>query len=213
MTATGVRAATISPASTSFDGDRAGHRRLDGGVGQRSSGSPRSARWPRRRAPAAAAISSRRAPARSRATAFVRRPGPAPLRRDARAVATDTLAAASSRCLRDPALAASSASNRWRSSVAAFSSASAAAISAGPYRPAPAPGGRPPRRDAGLQQLQLRARLVAVRLGAPQRDLDVAGIEPRQHVAGGDAPSLPRPVISTTRPPTSAATRTSVAST
>ena len=51
------------------------------------------------------------------------------------------------------------------------------------------------RRDAGLQQPQLRVGLVAIGLGAPQRELDVAGVEPRNHVAGGDAVAFVDPQL------------------
>ena len=170
-----------------------GDRRLHDGVGLRLLRARRSARR-RRDACRAAAISSRRAPARSLADGFGRGAG-ALLAAVTRAAATSRRVAASSRCLREPALVASSASNRARSAVAACSSDSAAldvrlrrlglrARLPDVFRP-----------GAGLKQPQLRDGLSALGVGPAEREIGVGGVEPRDDVAGCDAIALRRPAV------------------
>ena len=65
---------------------------------------------------------------------------------------------------------------------------------------------------AGEQQPQLRVGLLALGLRARQRELGVGGVEPRDEVAGLDAIAFGDAELEH-RPPTWAATCTSVAST
>ena len=128
----------------------------------------------------AAAISCGRAPALQpraalRRGARARRAPPRTRAPPRRAASPHRRAAcASRRCLRAAPRSAA------RSAVAASSSAcGGAARPPAPTRPAPAPGGCPRAREPACEQPQLRHRLIALGLGAPERQLGVGRVEPR----------------------------------
>ena len=146
----------------------------------------------------------------SRATAFGARPARARAPPPRRAAATSRRVAASSRCLREPALACSSASKRCEVGARGCE-LGLGRRDVGLRRLAPAPGpGGCPRGARRPQQPELASAWSRSASRAPERELGVGGVEPRDRAspAATRSPSADRrPRAPARRPPARPALR------